>query len=128
MAVPLDKPPFVVRSTKLVEREAQLLDRAEALHPQQLLLQRSNEPFGDSVPLRRAHEGRIRLDPEEVDLVLEVVGDVAAVVVAQLQAERDLMIVAPEVLPHSLAGRLERLEARGRSRRVDTDAFGVAVI
>src|ERR1700757_2856091 len=109
MAVPLDKPPFVVRSTKLVEREAQLLDRAEALHPQQLLLQRSNEPFGDSVPLRRAHEGRTRLDPEEVDLVLEVVGDVlAAVVVAQLQAERDLMIVAPEVLPHSPADRLKR--------------------
>ena len=74
---------LVVEVLEREQREAQLLDRLERLHPEQLLLERADEALGAAVALGCGHERRARADAEEAQLALEVVAEVlAAVVVA----------------------------------------------
>src|SRR5260221_9138615 len=54
----------------------QFLDGLEGLHPQQVFLERADEPLGTAVAFRRPDEGGRTGDAEEGDLLLEVVGDV----------------------------------------------------
>ena len=76
-----------------------------------------------------AHEGGRACDAEEGKLALEVVGDeLAAVVVAQLQAIRDALAEGAETGAHGLAQRLERLETRRAAGSVDAQALGRGVI
>src|SRR5512134_1146102 len=70
------QPVRVVPGGEFEQGEAQLLDGLELAHPEQVLLQGPDEPLGDAVALWLAHEGRRRLDAEEGDLVLEVIGHV----------------------------------------------------
>ena len=83
VAVPLDQPVFVVGLPEVEQGEAELLDGLEGPHPEEVLLERPDEPLGAAVALGRADEGRRALGAEEGDLLLEGVGHVlAAVVVA----------------------------------------------
>jgi hypothetical protein len=71
---------------------AQLLDGGEAAHPQEVLLQGPDEPFGAAVALGLTHEGGRTLDAEEAELALIVMCDeLAAVIVADLQASGDTL-------------------------------------
>ena len=109
MAVALDQPLLVVAVLEREQREAQLLDRLERLHPEQLLLERADEALGAAVALGCGRKRRARADAEEVQLALEVVAEVlAAVVVAQAEPGGDARPVAAVVRPQPLAERLER--------------------
>ena len=124
VAVALDQPLLVVAVLEREQREAQLLDRLERLHPEQLLLERADEALGAAVALRCGHERRSRADAEEAQLALEVVAEVlVAVVVAQAEPGGDARPVAAVVRPQPLAERLERLEARAGASRVDAAAL-----
>src|SRR5512132_3045111 len=69
------------------------------------------------------------LDAEEGDLALEVVGHVIrARVVAEHEAGGHVLANGAEVSAHTLADRLQGLEAVGALVGVDADAFAVAVI
>ncbi len=56
---------------ELEQRLPEFLDGVEGSHPQQLLLQRADEPLGHAVALRRPHESGARLDAKEGNLLLE---------------------------------------------------------
>src|ERR687886_2391263 len=89
--------------------QAQLLDGLEAPHPQQVLLQRPDEPLRAAVALGLAHEGGRALEAEEADLGLAVVAHVlAAVIVAQPEAGGDGLGERAEALAHRLPDRLGR--------------------
>src|SRR5215213_8503647 len=110
--MPLDQPSGVVGLAEREQRRTQLLDGVEGPHPEQALLQGADEAFGAAVALRRADEGGRAFDPEEGDLLPEVVGHVLApVVVADGEARRDAPGEAAEVAAHALTDRLQRLEA-----------------
>src|SRR3954464_11365782 len=127
VAVPLDDPGLVVNLPELLERQAQLLDGGEGPDPEQVLLQRPDEPLGAAVALRLAHERRRALDAEEADLGPEVVAHVPAPVVgAQPQAGGDVLGERAAALAHRLLDRLERLEAVGAPAGMDADALGPA--
>ena len=127
MAVALDQPLLVGAVLEREQREAQLLDRLERLHPEQLLLERADEALGAAVALGCGHKRRARADAEEAQFALEVVAEVlAAVVVAQAEPGGDARPVAAVVRPQPLAERLERLEARAGASRVDADAASMA--
>ena len=73
------------------------------MHPQQLLLQRPDEPLGDAVALGAIGKAGAGLDPEEIQLLLEPVADVLwAVVMPQSQAFSDAFGHGPEVGPQTL--------------------------
>src|SRR5919205_1687075 len=128
-AVPLDEPGRVVGLAEGEQRLAQLLDRGEAPHPEQVLLERAGEALGAAVALRRPHEGRRALDTEEAQLLLEIAGHVLrAVVVADREAAGEVLREAAEVPPHALAERLQGLEAVGAVAGMDADALGRAVV
>ena len=77
-----------------------------------LLLERPDESLRDSVPLRLSDEGGRGLDAQESELVLVVPADeLAAVVVAELEADRDLGIIGAEDPAHALPDRLQSFEA-----------------
>ncbi len=48
---PLDEPSGVVGLAEGQQRQTQLLDGVEGLHPKQVLLQRADEPLGAAVAL-----------------------------------------------------------------------------
>src|SRR3954470_17934485 len=127
--MPLDQPGRVVSLAEGEQRLTQLLDRSEASHPQQVLLQRADEALGAAVALRRSHESRRALGAQEAELLLEVVGHVLApVVVPDGKATGDALRKPAEVAPHALTERLERLEAVGAAAGMDADALGRAVV
>jgi len=82
-----------------------------------------------AVALGLAHEGGRACDAEEGELALEVVGDeLAAVIVAQLQAMGAAFAEGAEGEPHGLPERFERLKARRPAGGVDAQALGRGVI
>ena len=60
------EPGAVVTLLELEQRQAQLLHRVERPHPQQLLLERPDEPLGHAVAFRLAPERRARQDPRNL--------------------------------------------------------------
>lgn len=70
-AMPLDQPSGVIGLPKLQQGLPQLLEGAERLHLEQVLLQRADEAFGAAVALGCPDEGGRTLDAEEGDLLLE---------------------------------------------------------
>src|SRR5438128_8481703 len=103
MPVPFTQPLAVVALLEVEERHAQFLDGVERPDPEELFLQCADEPLGDPVALGLAHEGRTGFDPEELQLILEVVTHIlAAVIVARLQPRGDAVGVAAENRPYAL--------------------------
>src|SRR5512146_1032359 len=125
----LDQPLLVVQLGPRDERQAQLFDRLEGLHPQQLLLEGTDRTLDATVALWSSHEGGAGAQAQEGDLVLEVLADVLrAVVMTQLHAGGDLLADAAEATANGLANRLERLPARGALGGVDAEDFRSVVI
>src|SRR6201996_5575448 len=128
-AVAFDQPVGVVHLSERQQRLSKFFDGFESPDPEQVLLERADEPLGAAVAFRSAHEGGRTRDAEECDLLLEVIGHVLrGVVMPQLQAARGGGGEPAEMTPHALPDRLQRLEP-GRARMgVDADAFGRAMI
>src|SRR2546426_5934269 len=94
MPMPLAEPLTVVALLEREQGDAQLLHRVERADPEQLLRERADEPLGHPVALGLAHERGARRDPQELQLVLEVVADVlAAVIVPGQQSKRQAALV-----------------------------------
>ena len=109
--------------------QAELLDRLEAPHPQQILLQRADEALRDAVAFGLPHEARGAFDAEERDLLLKIVGQVVRpVVVTQPQPTGHAFADAPEAFADALADRLQGLEAGPALGGMEPDACGRAVI
>jgi hypothetical protein len=124
IVVPSDEPSFVVTSGEFDECGSQLFDRIEGSHPQQILLQGSDEALCDAVALGLSHEGRRSFDPQAFDFVLEIAGHVVgAMIVTQLQSTRHPGRDGSEAAMHPLAHRLQGLEAIGRPRCMNADDF-----
>ena len=64
-----DEPSFIVAPGECDELGAQFLDGFERPHPEQVLLQGSDEALGDAIALGFAHEGRRSFDAQTFDLV-----------------------------------------------------------
>ena len=60
---------------------SKLFDGIEGPHPQQVLLQGSDEALCDAVALGLSHEGWRRFDPQALDFVLEIAGHVVGAVI-----------------------------------------------
>jgi hypothetical protein len=89
----LSQPRGVIEIGELGEPLAQRLYGREVPDPEQLLLQRLDDPLRDTVALWLTHEGGSALDPEEFDLVLEFINHVSrAMVVAKDQTGRDVFL------------------------------------
>src|SRR3982750_5007040 len=120
--MPFDEPGRVVDLPKGQERLSKLFDAVEGAHPEQVLLERADEALGAAVPLGGPHEGRRTRDAQEGKLLLEGVGHVlASVIVPDGQTVRDLFGESAEAATHTLADRLERLEAGSPARGMDAD-------
>src|SRR3954454_13838260 len=109
IAVPGDEPSFVVVPGELDERGSQFFDGIEGPHPQQVLLQGSDESLCDAIALVFSQQGGRSFDPQALGLVLEVAGHVVgAMIVTQLQSKRhpgcDSSEAAMHALPHRLQG------------------------
>ena len=70
--MPRDEPSLIVAPRECDKRDAQLLNGFEGPHPQEVLLQGSDEAFGEAIALGFAHEGRRSFDAETFDLALEI--------------------------------------------------------
>src|SRR5207248_2552747 len=96
---------------------------------QQVFLEGTDEPLGTAVALGRPDEGGRTLDPEEGDLLLEVVRHVLrSMVVPHGEAAGARLAEPTEALPHALPDRLQGVEAGSLRMRVDPDTFGGAMI
>ncbi len=93
--MPLDQPGRVVCFTEREQRLTQLLDRFEVAHPEQVLLQCADEPFGAAVAFRRADERGRAFDAEERDFLLEVVRHVLRTVIAPHREARAMSSAKP---------------------------------
>jgi len=98
VAVSFDDPLTVVPFLEIVKGPAQLFHRAEGPYPEELLLEGPDESFGAAVPIGLPDVGRTRLDPKELDLLLEdIAHERAAVILTKLQATGEPRAVPPEV-------------------------------
>src|SRR3954451_841892 len=95
---------LVVVARELTDAGAELLERVEALDPQDLFLERLEELLDDAVGLGLVDEGGRGIDAEGIDLGLVVPGaEAAPALVAQLQAGAGAGLDGPEAVPDRLA-------------------------
>jgi hypothetical protein len=127
--VPPDQPAFVVGLPEVDQREAELLDVAEGPDPEQVLLQRPDEPLGAAVALGGAEEGRRGRGAEPGDLALEIAGHVLGpVIVADGEAAGGVLRDAAEAFGDALPDRLQRLVACAVQGGEDADSLGRAMV
>jgi len=114
---------------KVAERMVELLDGAESVQPEELLLQGADEALDAAVALGLADEGGAGGDPDGPELVLEGVGDeLAAVVMPQRHARGDRDLVVALGGPDRLAHALDGLEARAPQCGAHAQALAGAVV
>ena len=129
VADPPDDPVVVEAPGEVAERMVELLDRAESLQREQLLLQGADEALDAPVAFGLTDEGRARLDAEGPELVLKGMRDeLAAVVMAQRHACGDADLVVAPGGPDRLAQALDGLESRAPQRGTDAQALAGAVV
>jgi len=73
--VAVEDPAPIVLVLERVQGPPQVLDGVEAPEPEQVLLQVANEALDAAVALGLADECRRAFEAEEVELLLEVIGD-----------------------------------------------------
>ncbi len=102
--VAFDQPVLVVGPAEGADGGSQLVERVEALDPEQLLLERLDRFLGAAVRLGLVVEGGRAGDAEVVDLGLVVVGaEAGAAVVAQGEPGGDRLLDRAEALGADLA-------------------------
>jgi len=122
--MPLNEPLLGIEAQPVVERLAEVLHGLERAHPQELLLERPNEPFRDPIAFRSAHECWTRRHPQKSAFGLEIIAHIlTAMIMSHLQARGDAGRDRPKLLTHPLANRFQGLEAGGPLRRMDADPF-----
>ena len=115
----LQNPASVVLFLEFDQCLAKLLHGLEGPHPEQVLLEDPDEPFGAIVPLGLADERRGTPHSQECELPLERIREIRRpMVVSESQSLCYSWSEAPEPLLHSLTDWLERLEAIARLRGV----------
>ena len=88
-----------------------------------------DETLRDPITFGLSHEARGTLNPEERDLLLEIVSQVVrAVVVAKTQPAGDPVADGAEAFADTLANRLQGLKPGATLGRMETDALGRTVI
>ena len=110
----LYQPVPVVESVKLLQCPDQFWYGLEVPGPQQLLLERPEESFNKAVPFRLANECLRRLDPQEGELILEVVThELRGMIVPALESLGGHWLEPSEMLMEALAEGCQGLEAGG---------------
>ena len=79
--MPLDEPLRIIETEPVVQSETKLLHRLERAHPQELLLERANEPLRDAIAFWGTDERRTRRDPEKPEFGLELVTHILAAMI-----------------------------------------------
>ena len=129
VADPPDDPVVVEAAGEVAEHLVELLDGAESVQPEQLLLQGPDESLDAAIAFGLPQEGRARLDAEGLELVVEGVRDeLASMVVAEPRALRDLVLVPPLREVSRLAQALAGLEPRAASRGAHPEALDRALV
>ena len=77
VTVALDDPLFIVVLTRGLQGCIELLGILAVMNPQQLPLERSHEPLGDTIARQCADKARARFEPQGCDHGLEVIADVS---------------------------------------------------
>ena len=99
-------------------RRAKFFDGVEGPHPQQVLLQGSDEALCDAVTLGLSHEGGRSFDPQAFDFVLEVAGHVVGAMIVRS--------FNPRATPGAIAPKQRctpcRTGSRASKRLADRDA------
>ena len=119
--------PVLVESLgELAKGEVELLDGLEGPDPQDLLFERADEPLDAAAPLRLPDEGGAGLDADDLELILEGVGDeLASVVVSERGSGGDADLVVALGVPDGLPQALDGLEAGSSPCRVCPEALAV---
>src|SRR5690606_17079352 len=124
-----EAPALVEADAEVGKRGVELGDGRKEAQPEELFLEGADEALGATVALRRAHEGRARLEPEEADFALEILGGVdAAVIMPQPDSGGEILVGPAEDLGDGLAHRFERLEAAATGGAVKAQALARAVV
>src|SRR5579884_807260 len=124
-----DEPLAVVALPEGEQGLAQLLDRAEVLHPEELFFKGTDEALSAAVPLWFPHEGRAAGNPQEAQLGLEVVAhELAAMIMPQGQPRGELFAVGPEVGLDALPQGFQSFEAGAAARRMNAYALRSVVV
>src|SRR5579884_2399645 len=124
-----DEPLAVVALPEGEQGLAQLLDRAEVLHPEELFFKGTDEALSAAVPLWFPHEGRAAGNPQEAQLGLEVVAhELAAMIMPQGQPGGELFAVGPEVGLDALPQGFQSFEAGAAARRMNAYALRSVVV
>ena len=127
--VPLAQPACVVSLHELAEFSGQILDGVEVPDPQDLLLDRADQPLGHAISLRLAHERRRALDAEEAYFSLEVRGGVVrAVVVPQDETFHAASVETSKAPCGGLTHRLQRSPAVWAAIDMEAEDFCGAVV
>src|SRR5690348_14581633 len=127
--MPFDQPSGGVGLAESEQRLAQILDRVEGLHAQEIFRQGSDEAFGTAIALGRADEGGRALGTEAFEFPLERVGHgFGSMIMTHGEAASRMVGEAAEMLADALADRFERLEAGRALRGMDADASGGAMV
>ena len=127
--VPLAQLACVASPHELAKFPGQILDGVEVPDPQDLLLDRADQPLGHAISLRLPHERRRTLDAEEAYFALEVrSGVVRAVVVPQDETFRAAGVETSEVPCGGLAHRFQRRPAVWAAIDMEAEDFGGAVV
>ena len=122
IAMALEQPVPVEPVLELEQRLSELLDGVEGSHPEQLLLERPDEPFRLPIALRCPDKARARLDTQEVYLRLEGMAHILrAMVMPQDEAFGKALGQGAVVFPDPLVDRLQRFKACPRPGGMDAD-------
>ena len=109
----LEQPGGVVSFPKREQGLTKFLDRGKCPDPQQVFLEGPDETLGAAITLRGTDKGRRALEAEEGKLPLEHVGHIlAAMIVADGKATSNALGEDTVAVAHSLADRLQCLEAQ----------------
>ena len=123
--MPFDQPGGVVSFPKREQGLTKFLDRGKCPDPQEVFLEGPDETLGTAVALWSTHKGRRALEAEKTKLSLEHVGHVlAAMIMPDGKATGDALGEYTVAVAHSLADRLQRLEAQSPESSSHTGQHG----
>ena len=127
--MPLDEPLLIIEPQSVMEGAAEILDGLERAHPQQLLLERPNEPLRTPMAFWGTHERRTRRHPEKPEFCLEGLAHIlTAVIMPHLHTRCMASREYAELLARPLADGFQCLKTGGPGRSMNSHTFERAMI